>query len=516
MKTEEKILDYMDGTLNESESGELLHSLSVSPEKRVVLEQHIKLRELTSLAQKPLAIPQALEASMAERFPAIASYNRELSGGAFLIEQTARPSYIGRMVAAVAAFIGQYPVRTGFAVAAASVIAYFALRGGDQKADVALADKSYRIYTSDGTNKTSGDDLQKGNSISSTENSQTTVPKASSSSKTFSVKQHHSGTPSSRTDFSQSIKASERTKVRSTDAANNEHATPNKHDVAPPQEIQNNNKKDVADVGNNMTTANSTNTTSEKKQSDDVNEKTKEYAAITPVTDIRSQNNFSLSENNVHGSRYEQNPFRDKEEGSNSLFAVRIYGSLGQTFINVHQNDATMANRIEGGALLGVDYIANPYISVGVEGGNAAISQLVTQSAVQSNVGGTPSISRVVVNNVVTSGSQFYARGVFHYTFNPYDMIHFEGTAGVGLAFASTSAPLVSGAFFAGYDLTSKLGISAGIAFSGAWNKANAQSSTVPAVTSGSDPIGFVTVNHASATLFTPSYGLRVGLKLKL
>ena len=38
MNNEEKILDYMDGTLSESESGELLHSLSVSPEKRVVLE----------------------------------------------------------------------------------------------------------------------------------------------------------------------------------------------------------------------------------------------------------------------------------------------------------------------------------------------------------------------------------------------------------------------------------------------------------------------------------------------
>jgi len=35
-----------------------------------VLEQHIKLRELTSLAQKPVAVPQNLEASMAERFAA--------------------------------------------------------------------------------------------------------------------------------------------------------------------------------------------------------------------------------------------------------------------------------------------------------------------------------------------------------------------------------------------------------------------------------------------------------------
>ncbi len=513
MKSEEKILEYMDGTLSESESGELLHSLSVSPEKRVVLEQHIKLRELTSLAQKPLAIPQALEVSMAERFPAIASYNRELSGGALLIEQASRPSFIGRMAAVVAAFIGQYPVRTGFAVAAASVIAYFAFQSGDQKADVALTDKSYRTSTTDRTNTTSGVDLQKGSSISSTDNVQPTTSQANSSSKTFSQQQYHNRVQSNAVAPSPSVKTNDRRNVRSTNSTT-EHITPLQHGVSLPVETQKN-SKDIADAKNTNLVTPAQNISSEKTNTENTNS-IKEYAAITPVTNIHSQNDIALAENNVHGNRYEQNPFRDKDEILKSVFAVRIYGSLGQTFINVHQNDATMANRIEGGALFGVDYIANPYISVGVEGGNAAISQLVTQSALQSNVGGTPSISRIVVNNAVTSGSKFYARGVFHYTFNPYDMIHFEGTAGVGLAFASTSAPLVSGAFFAGYDLTPKFGISAGIAFSGAWTKANAQSSTVPAVAPGSDPVGFVTINHATATLFTPSYGLRVGLKLKL
>src|SRR5437660_1285826 len=133
MKTEEKILDYMDGTLSESESGELLHSLSVSPEKRVVLEQHIRLRELTSLAQKPFAVPQALESEMAERFPAIAAYNREMSGGAMLVKEAARPGFLSGIAASIAGFIAQYPLRTGFAVAAASVIAYFAIAGSPEK-----------------------------------------------------------------------------------------------------------------------------------------------------------------------------------------------------------------------------------------------------------------------------------------------------------------------------------------------------------------------------------------------
>jgi hypothetical protein len=221
--------------------------------------------------------------------------------------------------------------------------------------------------------------------------------------------------------------------------------------------------------------------------------------------------------NIVHGNRQEQNPFKDRDENYGGIpIAFRFYGSLGGSFVNVHQNDATIASRTEAAALIGIDYIANPYWSFGVEGGNAAISRLIMQSAVQSNINGLPSISRVVVSNVVTSGTQFYARAVAHYTFNPYDMIHLEGTIGAGAAFASTSAPLVSGALFAGYDLSQKVTISTGIAFAAAWTKANAQNSAAQAVISGTDPIGYVTTNHASATLFTPSYGLRVGLKLRL
>ncbi len=182
----------------------------------------------------------------------------------------------------------------------------------------------------------------------------------------------------------------------------------------------------------------------------------------------------------------------------------------------MHQNDATLASRTETAALIGLDYIANSYWSFGVEGGNAAISQLITQSALQSSMNGLPSISREIVNNVVTNGSQFYARAVAHYTFNPYDMIHFEGTIGAGMAFGSSNAPLMSGAIYAGHDFNEHFGLSAGLAFAGAWTAANAQNAAIQAVASGTDPIGYVTTNHASATLFTPSYALRVGLKYRL
>jgi len=517
MKTEETILNYMDGTLSEDESGELLHQLSVSPEKRVVLEQHIKLRELTAIAQKPTAVPQFLEANMAERFPAIAAYNREIAGGAMLIEQAARPSYIGRMAASVAAFFAQYPVRTGFAVAAASVIGYFVLHNlsvVDRGSSIVGENKIASVPSTDNNTSQNGNSVL--NNASTSINGKVTVPNitSTSSSTNSSMKYSHSGT-----DFSPSAKVLERTKVRFTEHSQHApSATSNINNADIPKE-----QMPAANVKMTDAHSNEANIPVEKKKSDipvaDNSVKDNgahDIASITTVSDIRAQG-IALSDNNVHGSRNEQNPFKDREEVSSGIpFAVRLYGNLGSSFVNVHQNDPTIANRTEGPALLGVDYILDPYVSVGVEFGNAAISQLITQSGIQSSVNGLPSISHVVVSNVVTSGSEYYGRVVGHYTFNPFDLIHIEGTLGVGMSFASSTALLATAALYAGIDLSAQTSFFGGIAFAGARTSANSQNAVVQAVATGNDPIGYVTTNHATGTLFTPSCALRAGFKFKL
>lgn len=72
MTLEEKILAYLDGSLDEDSSADLLHSLSTSPEKRAMLEEHLRLRNMLALGQKPFAIPAAAERSLATRIPALA------------------------------------------------------------------------------------------------------------------------------------------------------------------------------------------------------------------------------------------------------------------------------------------------------------------------------------------------------------------------------------------------------------------------------------------------------------
>jgi len=101
---EDKILDYLDGALGDKESAELMHQLAVSPERRVILEQHLQLKNVISDARKPLPVPAAIEARLAERLPVIASYNRELAGAA-LIGNTARTPIFGRVAATIAVLL---------------------------------------------------------------------------------------------------------------------------------------------------------------------------------------------------------------------------------------------------------------------------------------------------------------------------------------------------------------------------------------------------------------------------
>lgn len=63
---EDKILDFLDGSLTSVEEEELLHRLAVSPERRVVLKQHLQLRELSAILAKKhnYIAPKALTAQL--------------------------------------------------------------------------------------------------------------------------------------------------------------------------------------------------------------------------------------------------------------------------------------------------------------------------------------------------------------------------------------------------------------------------------------------------------------------
>ncbi|HZK77053.1 MAG TPA: hypothetical protein VFD13_09110, partial [Candidatus Kapabacteria bacterium] len=59
---EDRILDFLDGRLATPDEEELLHTLAVSPERRQVLREHMKMRQLTSTLaqQEQFNVPERL------------------------------------------------------------------------------------------------------------------------------------------------------------------------------------------------------------------------------------------------------------------------------------------------------------------------------------------------------------------------------------------------------------------------------------------------------------------------
>ncbi|MEI8134999.1 MAG: hypothetical protein WCH46_07990 [bacterium] len=70
---EDRIIEYFEGSLNDADSAELLHRVSVSPEIRDLFHQHEKLRETAHSAMNSAVISPSLEASIFAKVEAMAS-----------------------------------------------------------------------------------------------------------------------------------------------------------------------------------------------------------------------------------------------------------------------------------------------------------------------------------------------------------------------------------------------------------------------------------------------------------
>src|ERR1041385_3186411 len=71
MTLSQRILDFMDGTLAPDDEAELLHTLSVSPEKRYMLRDFMQQRALFARDREAMAIPYEAEQSLWAKVDAI-------------------------------------------------------------------------------------------------------------------------------------------------------------------------------------------------------------------------------------------------------------------------------------------------------------------------------------------------------------------------------------------------------------------------------------------------------------
>ena len=70
---EENILGYLDGSLDSDARNEILHALSVSPEKRALLDAHLRLTDLLTVVQKPISAPLSVQRELASKVPVLAA-----------------------------------------------------------------------------------------------------------------------------------------------------------------------------------------------------------------------------------------------------------------------------------------------------------------------------------------------------------------------------------------------------------------------------------------------------------
>src|SRR5581483_159130 len=126
MKTyqiEDTIIAYFDGRLNDTESAELMHRVSVSPEIRDLFEQHRALRQLAVRAARNISIAPELEEAVFSRIEALEQEERLPAGWWSLRRISTMTSVIALLLLAVTASWETYKQPTTFAHSPALVAA---------------------------------------------------------------------------------------------------------------------------------------------------------------------------------------------------------------------------------------------------------------------------------------------------------------------------------------------------------------------------------------------------------
>jgi hypothetical protein len=477
MTSEEKILSYLDGSLTDNESAELLHSLSVSPEKRIVLEQHIQLRDIAASAQRPFAVPASVEEELAAKIPVIARYNREMATG-IIASSAVRQNFIIRGAIAIGSFIVRYPAQVSTAALVVSLLGGYLFFSGSGTATNQNTNIPNVINTP--IQQASVNAPEKGShELTSNNSSPALTGSVIARPETRNPPGHHN-TISSGT--------------RSLHAASTTD-----HNVS----FVNEKKEDMNSSANN-------------RSSSSVNSSDVPAAPLNSqqLAEVGFANSFRSENQNVHsinGGQQMMQPYGPRKSYSNVPLLIRGDFAMGQAYVRVNSSDASSTARVENQPILGLDYIASPYFSFGGEAGKAGISQVIPQTVVDQKSG----VARVVSSNTIESSNHFFTRALVRYTPNPYDMIRLEASAGGGVAFYDGGVPLVAGSLMGTYSLSEVVGFSVGVLFSGTFTK-TATSSGADQQSFQSDlPIAYVQQNTAASSLFTPSVTFRLGLRIK-
>lgn len=449
MNLEDKIIAYLDGTLDETSRAELLHTLSVSPEKRKLLEEHIKLREIISLGHKPASVPLMTERKLAERIPVLMQelpYLAEKSNRIAPLVGVNSTSYFTLLGRQVSSF---FTSRVGPAVAVGALL----LIGGMTWYMSALNDGAAPVDSQTQIVQQQTGPQAPAESTQGTTNAASNLPEAGTTV---------NESPSNPTDR----------------VANANRSRSSAHSSEEPRSIAL--REGVQDA---------LKTPSEpgvKTPSTDVLRQETAHAvepARTPDSEKTNEVGSSASDEQKSAIRDPEQqlpplPMPSQERTVTGRF--NIQADLSNGFMTVRPNQKTQSYEAgrAGRSFLGggIGYEFDERFAIGVEVAQSVLSQQKEEYEVESLKSSQgPSGDLVSVNERITYSAgivdvdAWWSQVSLRYTLNPGSLIKLEATGGAGAAFHEGLSPMVSLGLGGKYEITDDWALTLGVSARAAW-----------------------------------------------
>lgn len=473
---EDQIIAYLDGTLDEHSRSELLHTLSTSPEKRRLLEEHIKLREMISLGHKPHNVPLHLEERLAARIPVLMQELPYLAErGARVAAPLATASIWSASVNALrTAFSTRLIPAVSLGTIAAIGITWFALtRDGAQQASTTSKNTA---IDSHGSTQTDPAKPSNAANMQSTSNDAATEERLAV--KSFGV---------------------EGRSYRLRESASNQKSVSLGDGSSDSYQV----RQDIVDNATQKENATPTEEGEAEEVSPPVKRQTEELLPASPSA-INPYDADALplpSSNSVTGR-----------------FSVQTEYSTGVNFRPNQQSQEYQRSDTRSFPILGIGYQLSPYINIGIEGGSAVLSQQsVTAKAPTPQMVTMKERSsldrRIEYTREIVDIDAYWAQATFRYTLNPDDRVRFEALAGAGAALINGASPMLALGLASSIEITKHIALTAGITARGAWLDAASEPLPEESTLASNEAIGYVRQESQAANVFSPSLGGRAGIR---
>ena len=418
---EERILAYLDGTLDQKEREDFLHTLSTSPEKREVLESHLRLQRLLTVVQKPVSAPLDVQRSLAGSIPAIGRRLPYLVGAP---SEQQRNAFLLWWSNSRASF------KIGMGIVLLSALAagtYLASKPTDRVATTTTTPTQSTARTSNNNSSTAA-----------SSNTNTQPAPAESTRQPIAHPTTRDNTPAAP--------------VRANDQQGNlAHGQP-------ALTVKMDKKTDGTDVTGKTNRTDVTNGSTQSKSSISSissNAPVPQVEQPTPAAEptISLQPTPRSADVRIGQPSRTSIRFADPDLEEPAAHRLRAYAmgfggatitrpfKLSNKMMQLGLSAMSTNAAFAGGCQVGLSYSFTPWLAVGGEFGAAPFARIQPFSYNES-LDGYPFLTRHVYDSYIVNSSLPFARVVSSITFEPEYPVHAGLTGGVGLVFANSITPM--------------------------------------------------------------------------